>query len=179
MGAATRTRTRLPQKGATAVEMALFFAIGGSLLAVAIPTFARELHASRFVEPVDGLGRLSAAAVAYAQDRPTREAFPATAPLTPSVPPRGVRTADPEGTWDAPTWRALKFRAVPEGVPHLFAFGFDSSLGPARSAFVAHAHGDLDGDGVRSTFETRGHVTSGDPAGATLDPGMYVEAEVE
>jgi hypothetical protein len=178
MGAVTRTRARSPQRGATAVETALFFAIGGSVLAVAIPTFARELHASRFVEPVEGLGRISAA-IAYSQDRPTREAFPVTAPLTPSAPPRGVRTADPEGAWDTPSWRALKFRPVAEGVPHLFAFGFDSSLGPARSAFVAHAHGDLDGDGVRSTFETRGHVTSGDPAGATLDPGMYVEAEVE
>jgi hypothetical protein len=60
-----------------------------------------------------------------------------------------------------------------------FAFGFDSSVTSTKSRFVAHAHGDLDGDGITSTFEVRGHYEEGDPNGAVLEPGMYVNDEVE
>jgi hypothetical protein len=175
--ARARARRRR-QRGLTAVEAAVAFAIGGSLLAVAVPAFVRELHASRFAEPVEGLERMGQGALAYAAAHPvTREAFPPSAPLTPAAPPRGTRELDPPGAWDHPTWVALGFRASPEGVPHAFAFAFDSAPGAARSSFVAHAHGDLDGDGVRSTFEVRGHAQDGEPA--ALEPGMYVDSEVE
>lgn len=160
------------ERGVTAVEAAIGVAVLGSVLAVAVPACGRELHASHFAEPVDGLARLSGAAVAQARGRAPAEAFPAPAPMTPATPPRGVRVADPAGAWDHPTWRALEFRANAEGVPHAFAFAFDSSPG----AFVAHAHGDLDGDGVVSTFEVRGIA---DETGARVVPGMYVAEEVE
>ena len=168
---------RAPVRGLTVVEAAVIFAIGGSLLAVAVPAFVRELRASRFAEPVDGLQRIGTAAVVYATARAAKDAFPPSAPLTPTSPPRGVREVDPPGAWDHPTWKALSFRATPEGVPHAFAFGFDATAGATRSSFVAHAHGDLDGDGVRSTFELRGHAQDGEPV--VIDPGMYLEAEVE
>jgi hypothetical protein len=170
---------RVNARGISSIEAAVGAAIVGSVLAVAVPSFVRELHASRLTEPVSGLERLGAAAVAYAQGRAAGEAFPASAPLTPSVVPRGERVVDPPGTWDAPTWRALGFQAAAEGEPHAFAFGFDSVLTPSRGSFVAHAHGDLDGDGVTSTFEVRGHTVDGEPTGAALEPGMYVENEVE
>lgn len=157
----------------TPVELALGAAIVGSLLAVAVPAFWRDLHASRFVEPTDGLARLGASAIAYAD---ANERFPETAPLTPSTPPRGTKAVDPPGTWDGPTWRALSFRPSAEGVPHAYAFSFESSAG--GSAFVAQARGDLDGDGVLSTFEIRGHAKRADEEKAALAPGMYVEAEL-
>jgi hypothetical protein len=155
----------------------VIFAITGSLLAVAVPAFVRELRASRFVEPVEGLQKIGAGALAYAQAKPAASAFPASAPLTPASIPRGTREVDPPGVWEHPTWKALAFRAAPEGVAHAFSFGFDMTPGPTRSTFVAHAHGDLDGDGVRSTFELHGHAEDAEPA--ALDPGMYVESEVE
>ncbi len=176
MGSGVARRQR-GSRGLTAVEAAIVFAIGGSLLAVAVPAFVRELHASRFAEPVEGLQRMGQEALTYAASKPARDAFPKSAPLTPSSPPRGTRELDPSGAWDHPTWVALGFRAAPEGVPHAFAFAFDSTPGPARSTFIAHAHGDLDGDGVRSTFELRGHAQDGEPA--ALEPGLYVENEVE
>jgi hypothetical protein len=168
---------RSEQRGLTAIEAALGFAIVGSLFAVAVPAFVRELHASRLVEPVDGLHRIGTAAVGYARGRPVGDAFPASAPLTPSVPPRGTAEADPPGTWDAPTWRALDFRPSTEGAPHAYAFSFDSSLSPAQSAFIARARGDLDGDGVLSLFEITGGAAPNQAP--TLAPGMYVEAELE
>ena len=167
------------QRGLTAVEVAVGVALLGSVLAVAAPTFARELHASRFSEPVHGLERIGASAVAYAGERPADNAFPAPAPLTPAEVPRGVRAVDPAGTWDGPTWQALDFQTTPEGAPHCYSFGFDSATGHARSSFVAHAHGDLDGDGVTSVFEVRGHAVDGDPDGPTLEPGVYVHDELE
>ena len=175
----TRTRSRMRSRRFTPVELAVGFALSGSLLAIAVPTFAREMHASRFVEPVDGLQRIGAAALAYGHAHPVAQAFPASAPLTPPAPPRGHCEADPPGTWEQPTWAALDFRPAPTGVPHCFAFSFDSSLSPQRSLFRADAHGDLDGDGIVSTFEVTGHDVEGDPAGPTLDRGMFVDSEVE
>ncbi len=154
----------------TPVEMAIGFAVIGSVAAVAIPAFVRELHASRFVEPVDGLQRIGAAAVAYAEKNGR---FPESAPLTPAVPPRGKKEADPPGTWDTPAWKALDFRPAAEGVPHASAFSFASD----GASFVAQARGDLDGDGVLSTFEIRGFARSGEPP--QVVPGMYVESELE
>ncbi len=161
------------------VELAVAFALGGSLLAVVVPTFAREIHASRVVEPVDGLHRIGTAALAYAHDRAVGEAFPPPASLTPPVVPRGKCEADAPALWEQPTWTALGFSPSTTGVPHCFAFSFESTLTPARSVFRAQAHGDLDGDGIVSTFEITGHDVAADPAGPALDRGMYVDSEVE
>jgi hypothetical protein len=163
----------------SALELAIGFSLIGSLLAIVVPTFARELHASRTVEPVDGLHRIGVAAVAYARDRAVAEAFPRTVPLTPSAVPRGKCEADPPALWDQPTWRALEFTPALEGSPHCFAFSFDSSLSSVRSTFRAQAHGDLDGDGVVGTFELTGHDIAGDAAGPAVDPGMNIDSEIE
>ncbi len=175
----TRSRARSRSRRFTPVELAIGFALVGSLLAVAVPTFVREVHSSRFVEPVEGLERMGASAVAYGRAHPVAQAFPPSTALTPAAPPRGRCEADPPGTWDQPTWRALDFQPAPEGAPHCFAFSFDSTLSPARSAFRGDAHGDLDGDGIVSTFEITGHDVEGDPAGPTLERGVFVDSEVE
>jgi hypothetical protein len=175
----TRSRARPRSRRFTPVELAIGFALVGSLLAVGVPTFVREVHSSRFVEPVEGLERMGASAVAYGRAHPVAQAFPPSAALTPSVAPRGRCDADPPGLWDQPTWRTLDFRPAPEGDPHCYAFSFDSTLSASRSAFRGDAHGDLDGDGIVSTFEVTGHVAEGDPAGPTLDKGVFVDSEVE
>ncbi|MBV9949144.1 MAG: hypothetical protein JOZ69_20010 [Myxococcales bacterium] len=183
--------SRVRSRRVAVVELAVGFSLVGSLLAVAVPTFVREVHASRLVEPADGLKRLGASAVAYGQAHrdlspaPGAQAtagaafFPASAALTPSQPPRGKCEVDPPGTWDGPTWTALAFRPAPPDVPHCFAFAFDSAASPGLATFRAHAHADLDGDGIPSTFEVTGRAVSGDPRGAVLDPGMFVESEAE
>jgi hypothetical protein len=156
----------------TPIEAAIAFAIAGSALAVAVPEFVRGLHASRLAEPVDGLKRIADAAVALATTSPDH-AFPVSAPLTPPEVPRGVRADDPPGVWDQPTWRALAFSF---DHPHAFSFAFESSQDGPRAHFRAIAHGDLDGDGVVSTFEIEGEA---DAEGARVLPGMYVDREVE
>ncbi len=163
----------------SALEIATAFALIGSLAAIAVPVFLREVHASRFVEPVRGLERMGASAVAYARVHPVSLAFPPSAPLTPGVPPRGHCEPYPREAWQTPAWRALDFQPEPVDAPHCFAFAFDSALSPSKSTFRADAHGDLDGDGIFSTFEVTGHAIENDPAGPALDPGMYVDSEVE
>jgi type II secretory pathway pseudopilin PulG len=168
----------------TAVEVAVTFAIVGSMLAVAVPAFFRELRASKFVEPASGVREIAEKATAYAGERPVARAYPDDAPLTPAAVPRGARVVDPDGTWDHPTWKALGFRASAEGAPHAYSFAFESENGAARSSFTAVAHGDLDGDGALSTFQVSGHDTTpegdaGGGAGPVVDPGMVVDAELE
>jgi hypothetical protein len=160
----------------TAFELAAAIAIGGSLLAVAVPSFVRNLSFSRLSEPVDGLDRLVSNAIAYSEGRPQPLSFPPSAPLTPAEVPRGVSATDPPETWEHLTWRSLRFGF---DAPHRFAFQFDSAFDPQSDVmrFVATAHGDLDGDGVVSTFEVRGERLPGQSARAV--PGMFVDREVE
>jgi hypothetical protein len=154
------------------VELGIGVALVGAVCAVAIPAFVRELHASRFVEPTDGLSRIGTNAVSWAE---ANGRFPDSAPLTPSTPPRGKKQADPPGTWDGPTWKALSFRPAPEGVPHAYSFSFDAPQ--PGEGFVAQAKGDLDGDGLASTFEIKGTIRPGEQP--QVVPGMYVESELE
>jgi hypothetical protein len=160
----------------TPVEAAVGLAIFGSIAAIAIPAFSSNVHASRLTEATDGVGKISETAVMHAETKSIADAFPPSVPLTPSSVPRGHAEVDPPGTWDAPTWQALEFRPAPEGVAHWFSFGFDSNGNAVTSSFVAHAHGDQDGDGLTSTFEARGHD---DAQGAVVEPGMYVDKEIE
>src|SRR3954468_17687992 len=94
----------------SAIELAAAFAVGGSLLAVAVPAFFRNLSASKLSEPIDGLDRMVTSAITYAAAHPQEISFPPSAPLTPAVVPRGVRVVDPPEAWEHLTWMSLNFR---------------------------------------------------------------------
>jgi hypothetical protein len=157
----------------TPVEAALAFAIGGSVLAVFVPPFLRNLHASRLTEPLDGLQRLSGRAAVLADNAPIAQAFPSSVGLTPAQVPRGELVTDPPGTWSDPSWRLLNFAIE---TPHAFSFAWSSSNAAEQSAYTATAHGDLDGDGVQSTFQISGSVR---PGGAPQTSPLEVTREVE
>lgn len=140
------------------VEAALAFALGGSVLAVTVPVFVRNLNASRMTEALDGLERISGRANALADAAPQDRAYPPSCPLTPPSVPRAALVTDPPSIWNQPTWRLLGFNIE---VPHAYSFQFDSENTPGRSRFTVEAHGDLDGDGVVSTFRTGGSVQPG------------------
>jgi hypothetical protein len=114
--------------------------------------------------------------LAYAAVHPHEISFPPSAPLTPSEVPRGVRVVDPPEAWKHLTWLSLDFSYTE---PHAFSFQFDSELDPVTQVmrFTATAHGDLDGDGILSTFEVRGERVPGQSA--RVLPGMFIDREVE
>jgi len=160
----------------SATELAAVIAVGGSVLAVAVPSFIRNLSFSKLSEPIDGLDRMVTNAIAYSEGRPQDISFPPSAPLTPAEVPRGKPASDPPEAWEHLTWKSLGFRF---DRPHSFSFKFDSALDPQTGVmrFVATSHGDLDGDGVLSTFEVRGQRVPGKHA--TVIPGMFIDREVE
>ena len=143
----------------SAVETVTVIAVAGSVLAATIPAFVTNLHASRLAEPVEALNQIAQRATMHAVGRPAAMAYPGTVALTPSRVPAGQRVVDPSGTWDHPTWRRLDFH-LPG--PHYFAYEFETRVVPGGSAFSVRAHGDLDGDGVYSTFEISGESRAGD-----------------
>lgn len=142
----------------SALETVAIIAVAGSVLASTLPAFITNLRASRLAEPVDGLAHLAAKATAFAVGRPIELAYPASVALTPARVPTGQRVTDPAGTWAHPTWRRLDFDFAD---PHSFSFEFSSVLAANVSTFVVRAHGDLDGDGVTSTFEITGESKEG------------------
>ncbi|HEY4105220.1 MAG TPA: hypothetical protein VGM44_15085 [Polyangiaceae bacterium] len=157
----------------TPLELAVVVSLGGTVAATMIPTFMRNVHASRLSEPVEGLKRIAARASLRAAGLPTESAYPESAPFTPTVTPRAELVLDPPGTWDAPTWRALDFSF---DAPHAYSFSFESNDGEAHSSFTARARGDLDGDGVTSSFSISGSVDRGGEP--TVQP-MEIFREVE
>ncbi len=142
----------------TPLQLAVVAALLGSLAAVFIPEFLGNLHASRLVEPLEGLRHISARASMQAAGAPTIFAYPESAPRTPESVPAGQSATDPEGTWAHPTWRLLNFE---KAGPHYFSFEFESTTSPEGAHFVARAFGDLDGDGELSHFEVFGETRPG------------------
>lgn len=157
----------------TPLEAAVAVAVAGAVLATALPAFVRNLHASKLVEPIDGLNRIATRATALAAGRPIASAYPESVGLTPAEVPAGVRVTDPPGTWDHPTWRSLEFEL---SVPHSFSFAFQSGGSAAHAAFRAVARGDLDGDGSTSELSISGQAHEGSPP--SVGPmEMYREVE--
>ena len=160
-------------RSVTPLEAAVAVAVAGAVLATALPAFVQNLHASKLVEPIDGLNRIATRATALAEGRPVASAYPESVGLTPAEVRAGLRVTDPPGTWDHPTWRALEFEFT---VAHSFSFAFESGGSTEHSAFRAVAQGDLDGDGSTSDFSISGQVRAGSQA--TFAP-MEIYREVE
>ncbi len=155
------------------LEAAVALAIFGSVCATAIPAFVHNLHASRLVEPIDGLHRIAMRATELAATQPAEFAYPESVSLTPPQVPRGERVTDPPGTWNHRTWRLL---GVEWTVPHSFSFSFESKNAKGHAVFLARANGDLDGDGILSHFEIGGESKDGaEPTTSSL----VIHREVE
>jgi hypothetical protein len=148
-------------------------AVGLSALAVVIPVFVRNLRASRFVEPMDGLQHIAAQAAALGLARAAEGPYPDSVERTPAEVPHGRAVTDPPGTWDHETWRLLGFE---QRDAHYFSFSFQSRVQADRVQFAAIANGDLDGDGELSVFSIAGEALAG--GDATIEP-LAMHREVE
>ncbi|MGZ3473460.1 MAG: hypothetical protein ACXWUG_03440 [Polyangiales bacterium] len=154
----------------TPVEAAIAFAVVFGALAATVPSCIRAVRLTKTAEAAENLEKLAQASALYLSQK---QAAPLVAtPLTPAAVPRGTTVEDQPGTWDHPTWKALAF-SIEE--PHAYAYRVDVDVDPLTPVRVV-AHGDLDGDGVLSTFE-RSLVRDG--KGVAPRPGLVVSSDLE
>lgn len=155
-------------------------AVAGILAAVAIPAFMKYQRRSQTAEATMNVRKIFDNAVA-AYDlsdytpggTPQPRRFPPTVALTPARSPceLGVDQLVPgPDTWSHPTWQALDF-ALTE--PHHYRYEFISEGEGPDARFTVRAIGDLDCDGVLSTFERSARVD--DDTGAKV----YTNNELE
>ncbi|MBI4509660.1 MAG: type II secretion system protein [Deltaproteobacteria bacterium] len=161
------TPFRRRQGAFTLIELMVVVAIIGVLAAVAVPAFMRYIRKAKTTEAVENIQKMYGASRSYLLEEtqargqifPLPPQFPETEPLTPTgtcCGNAGDKCVPGLGVWDTPTWHALQFAMT---MPHYYRYEYEStgSAGAgAGSRFTVRAFGDLDCDGVFSTFEMVG-----------------------
>ncbi len=166
----------------------------GILAAVAIPAFLKYVKKSKTAEATLNLGLIHRGAAAhfctpqFDQDgNALPNQFPANTSLTPAegcCAAFGGPDANGDDACDSDparfageTWAALRFQPTDK---HRYAYQFHSRvIAENESEFTASALGDLDCDGLRSTFEIRGTgKIDGSDCNVEVSP-MYIENETE
>jgi hypothetical protein len=144
----------------------------GVLAAVAVPAFIKYQKKAKSSEAVDMIDKMRKGAADYyssprvdqngeripAQFPPSQAATPTAGTCCGSL---GGPDADGDGRcdpnpaiWESETWSALKFQVTD---PHYFVYAFESNGKTGSEAeFTASAYGDLDCDGIQSTFRGTG-----------------------
>jgi prepilin-type N-terminal cleavage/methylation domain-containing protein len=159
--------------GFTLVELMVVVAIIGVLASIAIPAFVMNARKAKSTEAFVQIRRVYLASRAYIMD--ARMGRGSSAQMNPQFPESEVTT--PAGSccgfpgfkcppdpsqWTSATWQALMF-SVDD--PHFFRYEYDSTGAAgagAGSNFTMRAVGDLDCDGVYSTFEMYGIWSNAD-----------------
>ncbi len=175
--------------GFTLTELMIVVAIVGLLASVALPAFMRNARRAKTSEATVQINKLYVAsrsyimedAVARGSTTPLAHQFPDTAPLTPAVSCcafPGRKCPPSPAQWTLTTWDQLKF-AVDD--PHYYQYEYESTgtagAGPG-SRFTARALGDLDCDGVLSTFEMTGEWVAAE-LDVTGSGGIFRNNDVE
>ncbi len=155
-------------------------------LTLAVPAFQRYQQRARTSEATMHLRKMFDASVSYFEREHASRAgiildrqFPRSVDLTPGKGFCGPGSQDGKWTprksyWRDPTWEALFF-AVSD--PHYYSYEYVSEGTGTSARFTARAVGDLDCDGVLSTFERVGAVDAA--LNVMGGGGIYVENELE
>ncbi|HEV8324795.1 MAG TPA: hypothetical protein VG389_24470 [Myxococcota bacterium] len=168
VGLVQRTRKRL----IAALTLLLLWPSSGILAAVAIPAYLKYIRRAKTSEATMSLRKIFDSSVSYydaeltdSDGKVMPKSFPASTDWTPPLGecckhPGGKCPPDP-ALWDTPTWKALNFFIDD---PHYYSYRYVSSGTGSDTgvAFTASASGDLNCDGVYSTFERIGSVDAAD-----------------
>jgi type IV pilus assembly protein PilA len=165
-------------------------AIMGILSAIAIPAFVKYTRRAKTSEARIGLAKVfDGVSKYYAEHGRCPSDGEGSAGITPPLAldcndgPGGrcvpSETAASPGyypieAWtDNPVWSALRFQ---QEQAHYFHYDVRWNQGPQGCQFTAQAFGDLDDDGIYSTYERAGAANA---HGVNAAAGLYIDKEVE
>jgi type IV pilus assembly protein PilA len=169
-------RLRLKKGGFTLVELMIVVAIVGVLAVLAIYGVRKYIANSKTTEARNSLGQISKdAATAFEKERGTATVVPIggssellrtlcpTSSLVPksqtSIQSSKYQSAPSDWAGD-PGWACLKF-SLEQPQYYMYQYVITTNTSSTAGAYSATANGDLNGDGVLSTFTVSGSVQSG------------------
>lgn len=161
----SRLASRVARAGFTAIELMNFLGLAAVLSAIGMYALARYVRHAKTIEAVSSVTSLAGAAGEYYNNSDATQPagaqpnavhamrhFPPSSRVAVPEDPlsvRGRRYQSNLADWSASPWRDLRFSIVQ---PQCYQYSFEADGAGATAKALVTAQGDLDGDGVRSTY---------------------------
>jgi hypothetical protein len=152
-------------RGVTVPDLLTFLALAAIIGAIAMYALARYVRHAKTTEAVSSVTSLATEAARYYNESDATQpagASPEAVHAMRHFPPssrvpvpedplsvRGKRYQSNLADWSASPWKDLRFSIVQ---PQCYQYSFESDGAGATAKATVTAQGDLDGDGVRSTY---------------------------